>query len=148
MDINNYNYAPSMADDCTEIAHFFNDDVQINIEPSKDSNGARFFWVNAWSYDGSMDFAEKYTDEATARRVYDYIVDNYATTPPAGDLCEEIAGFLYPDSMDLARRVINIDLYEARNADETPASMAERIHNAPAEVISMLLDYIEQLQEV
>jgi hypothetical protein len=47
---------------------------------------------------------------------------------------------------DLAARVYSLDIYEARNNDETPETIAETIRTNPAEIIKYLLDIIDDLQ--
>lgn len=47
---------------------------------------------------------------------------------------------------ELAQRIIDIDPYDAADYEETPETMAERLENAPLEIISNLLDIIEDLQ--
>ena len=46
----------------------------------------------------------------------------------------------------LAERVYNLDIYEMRNNDTTPADIAESIRTNPEETIKYLLDYIDELQ--
>ena len=47
---------------------------------------------------------------------------------------------------DLANRIYQIDIYEARNNDTTPEDIAESIRTNPAETIKYLLDIIDELQ--
>ena len=50
------------------------------------------------------------------------------------------------DVLELAERVYNIDIYEARNNDETPATLADAIRENPTGIIRFLLDRIEELE--
>ena len=47
---------------------------------------------------------------------------------------------------DLAQRIIDIDPYGARDAEETPETIAEKIKTDPETIIEYLLDIIEDLQ--
>ena len=47
---------------------------------------------------------------------------------------------------ELAERVYNLDIYEARNNDTTPEEIADAIRENPAETIKYLLDIIDALQ--
>ena len=47
---------------------------------------------------------------------------------------------------DTARRVYNLDLYEAQDNGETVDSIAEMIEAEPFTVIDYLLDIIDELQ--
>jgi len=47
---------------------------------------------------------------------------------------------------ELAKRVYNLDIYEARNNDTTPDDIAESIRTDPNETIKYLLDIIDELQ--
>jgi len=89
MDINNYSYAPHILDEDTTAARFENDDVCITIDRDREYSNI-IFWVSAWSYDGQLDYSEKYEDEKTARAAFDYIVGAYGTTPPDGDITDEV----------------------------------------------------------
>ena len=48
--------------------------------------------------------------------------------------------------LELAERVYNVDIYEAWNNDETPATLAEAIENNPRGIIRFLLDRVEELE--
>lgn len=48
--------------------------------------------------------------------------------------------------LELAERVYNVDPYEARNNDETPATLAEAIRTNPNGIIRFLLDVIDNYQ--
>ena len=48
--------------------------------------------------------------------------------------------------LELAERVYNVDIYEARNNDETPETLAEAIRTNPNGIIRFLLDRIEELE--
>lgn len=47
---------------------------------------------------------------------------------------------------DLAKRIYDVDPFEAQAADETPETIAERLNSDPLTVVIELVDYIEQLQ--
>lgn len=47
---------------------------------------------------------------------------------------------------ELANRIIDLDFYGARDADQTPESIAELIAQDPITVIEFLVDMIEDLQ--
>ena len=49
--------------------------------------------------------------------------------------------------INIASRIIALDFYGARDAGETPETIAETITAEPLTVINCLLDYIEQSQE-
>ena len=49
---------------------------------------------------------------------------------------------------ELAQRIIDVDYYGAMDADETPETIAGEIMRDPLEIISGLLDIIEDYQEV
>lgn len=48
--------------------------------------------------------------------------------------------------LELAERVYNVDIWEARNNDETPETLAEAIRTNPNGIIRFLLDRIEDLE--
>jgi hypothetical protein len=48
--------------------------------------------------------------------------------------------------LELAERVYGVDIYEAMNNDETPATLAEAIRTNPAGIIRFLLDVIDNYQ--
>lgn len=50
------------------------------------------------------------------------------------------------DIMELAKRIIDIDFYGARDAEETPETVAEKIKNEPEVVIEYLVSIIEDYQ--
>ena len=54
--------------------------------------------------------------------------------------------FLKEKRAELAKRVYNLDIFEARNNDTTPADIAESIRTDPNETIKYLLDIIDDLQ--
>lgn len=54
--------------------------------------------------------------------------------------------FITEQRAELAKRVHNLDIYEMRNNDTTPADIAESIRTNPEETIKYLLDYIDELQ--
>lgn len=85
MDINNYSYAPTMATDTDYVAQFENDDMFAEI-----TKGGYFrkekYYLYAGSYDGSFEVSEVFEKKRNAKRLYDFIVTNYATTPPTEEL--------------------------------------------------------------
>jgi len=81
MDINNYSYTPHMLDEDNNILYYDNDDMYCEV--SKERSYSDFiFWVYACSYDGQLEYSARFTDEETAKVAFDYIVNNYADTPP------------------------------------------------------------------
>ena len=46
---------------------------------------------------------------------------------------------------ELAKRIIDVDFYGARDAEATPETVADDIRNNPAAVIEFLLDQIDEL---
>lgn len=88
MDCNSYSYAPTMLDgERNMLAKYENDDMQIELEQV----GARAFTVWAFSYDGSMDVSEEFSDRAPAEQLYRFIRDSYSNTPPGDELEAYIA---------------------------------------------------------
>lgn len=49
--------------------------------------------------------------------------------------------------LELAERVYNVDIYEARNNDQTPETLADAIMKNPTGIIRFLLDQIEDIKE-
>ena len=47
---------------------------------------------------------------------------------------------------DLAERIVNIDPWGARDAEETPETIAEKIKTDPETIIAYLLEVIEDYQ--
>ena len=47
---------------------------------------------------------------------------------------------------EAGERVYNVDIYEARNNDETPETLAEAIITNPVGIINFLCDIIDDLQ--
>lgn len=47
---------------------------------------------------------------------------------------------------ELGQRLFDLDPYNAQDYDETPETLAEKIEIMPLEIISNLLDIIEELQ--
>lgn len=47
---------------------------------------------------------------------------------------------------ELGQRVYSVDVYEAMNNDETPATLAEAIRTNPNGIIRFLLDVIDEYQ--
>ena len=48
--------------------------------------------------------------------------------------------------IDIANRIIDLDPYGARDAEETPESIAEKIKTDPESIILYLLEVVEDLQ--
>lgn len=47
---------------------------------------------------------------------------------------------------EIAERVYNVDIYEARNNDETPETLAKAITTNPLGIMRFLLDRIDELE--
>lgn len=47
---------------------------------------------------------------------------------------------------ELAQRIYDLDIYEARDNDATPESIADDIKNYPLDVMGYLLDLIEDFR--
>lgn len=91
MDCNSYSYAPSMLDgNRAQLAYYENDDMQVELE-----NYDGTFCVTAFSYDGSLDVAEEFSDIDRAQRLYDFIMENYTSSPPGDELSAFIRDLLY-----------------------------------------------------
>ena len=91
MDCGNYSYAPSMLDGGREILNSYeNDDMRAELERVDN-----VYCVWAFSYDGSMDISEEFSDRSAAEKLYDYIVTNYSDTPPGDELQDFIRDLLY-----------------------------------------------------
>lgn len=83
MDCNNYSYAPHMLESYENLEELYeNDDMQIELN----NCGNSIFSVWAFSYDGSLDVFEEFSNIAQARHLYDYIVENYADNAPGEEL--------------------------------------------------------------
>ena len=75
MDCNSYSYAPYMLSKRESLEEVFeNDDIVVELN----NCGERIFSVWAFSYDGSMDVFEEFSNIAQARQLYDYIIGNCA----------------------------------------------------------------------
>ena len=85
MDCNNYSYAPTMLQEDNTILSYENDDMTAYIEQQRQYNYF-VFWVSAYSYDGQLEVAESYRDILTAKKLYDFIINNYTDTPPGEEL--------------------------------------------------------------
>lgn len=48
--------------------------------------------------------------------------------------------------IDIANKIIDLDPYRARDAEETPESIAEKIKTDPESIILYLLEVVEDLQ--
>ena len=71
--------------------------------------------------------------EATTEAARLYILDN-------------LTGYESKRLKDAARRIIDLDPYEARHEDETPESITAAMIKDPASVVTYLLDYIDNLE--
>ena len=92
MDINSYSYAPYMLEeDCPRIAYYENDDMYAEIYV----RFGKYYNVYAFSYGGELDVSEEFSDEDKARRLYDFIIDNYTSSPPGEELDDFIRDLLY-----------------------------------------------------
>lgn len=47
--------------------------------------------------------------------------------------------------LELANRIIDLDIYNARDYEETPETIAETIQNDPDTIIEYLLDVIDNI---
>lgn len=82
MDCNSYSYAPSMLDsEHKQIAYYENDDMYMELEQSGD-----VYCVSAYSYDGSLDVGEELSTLSKAAKLYEFIYDNYTSSPPGDEL--------------------------------------------------------------
>ena len=52
----------------------------------------------------------------------------------------------YKKLIELAERIINIDFYGARDAEETPETIAEKLIYDPITIIEYLVDVVEDYQ--
>lgn len=75
------------------------------------------------------DYDSETTTEQATNIIYQYFKDKEDTKTRAA----------------LAQRIIDLDPWEARNAEATPATVAEDIKNNPAAVIAYLLDFIDNI---
>ena len=91
--INNYSYAPHMLDENTTVLYYENDDMYIEVTKEREYSGY-IFRVYACSYDGQLEYFYNTESEEEAAAIYNYIVENYATTPPAGDISQEIDAYI------------------------------------------------------
>lgn len=85
MDCNSYSYTPHMLDDEQRIEQYYNDDMEAELT----KNGS-VYCVWAFSFDGSMDVYEEFSDKEQAEQLYDFIVENYNDTPHGDELDEYI----------------------------------------------------------
>ena len=91
MDCNSYSYAPYMLDDDKPaLAYYENDDMYVEMY----QRGA-CFTVYAYSYDGQLEVYEEFSDRDKAQRLYDFIEENYAGSPPGDELDDFIRDLLY-----------------------------------------------------
>lgn len=77
MDCNNYSYTPHILDNNTIVAYYENDDMYIEIDRQN-----TIYWLYATSYAPGLEISEKFTSKTAAESAYNYIVENYAYTPP------------------------------------------------------------------
>lgn len=80
MDINNYSYTNNFDADAA-IKEYHNDDMYAEIYKNRAYDHI-YYEVYACSYDGQLEIAETCDSLAIAERLFNFIVDNYATTPP------------------------------------------------------------------
>lgn len=85
MDCNSYSYAPTMLDDDTILKDFSNDDMYMSLEKDKHYDHY-IYYVNANSYGPGLEVAEVYNSQETAEKLYNFIFENYTTTPPGEEL--------------------------------------------------------------
>jgi len=52
----------------------------------------------------------------------------------------------YKKLIELAERIINIDFYGARDAEETPGTIVEKLIYDPLTIIEYLVDVVEDYQ--
>lgn len=96
MDINSYSYTPHMLDEDDRTHYYENDDMYVEV--LKERNCSRFvYYVNAFSYDGSLDYAEQFDNPEEAESAFNYIVKTYSNTPPSGDITEEVQNAVFDD---------------------------------------------------
>jgi hypothetical protein len=81
MDINNYSYTPTILDNNNTIKYYNSDDMYAEIIKER-SYDKYIFFIYACSYDGQLEISEQTENENKAIELYNYIVDNYADTPP------------------------------------------------------------------
>ena len=90
MDCNSYSYAPTMLDDRhNQIGYYENDDMYMELEQIGD-----VFQCSAYSWDGDLDVCEEFSKLSKAAALYEFIAENYTTSPPGDELGEFIAGLL------------------------------------------------------
>jgi hypothetical protein len=71
-----------------------------------------------------------------------------ATTEAArAYILDSLTGYERKRLHDAARRIIDLDSYEARHEDETPESITAALIKDPASVVIYLLDILEELQQ-
>ena len=90
--INSYSYAPSMVQDYerVQIDYYENDDMYMELERVDN-----VYCVMAYSWDGSLDVSEEFSELSKAAKLYEYIFDNYTSSPPGDELQDFISGLLY-----------------------------------------------------
>lgn len=73
------------------ICYYENDDMNVCLWHSKYDDVYR---VMAESWDESLDVTEEFSKLSKAARLYEFIVENYASGPPGDELGEFIHGLL------------------------------------------------------
>ena len=67
------------------IDYYANDDMYVQIVIYTET-----YYVEAFSYDGSLEVEENYSDYETAKKLFDFVQENYNNTPPHEELQEFI----------------------------------------------------------
>lgn len=96
MDINNYSYTPYMLDEDDRTHYYENDDMVAEVTKEREYSHYRY-WVSAYSYDGSLEYSEDFTDPEEAEAAWRYIVKTYSNTPPDGDITEEVKDAVFDE---------------------------------------------------
>lgn len=84
--INSYSYTPYMLDEDNTIKEYHNDDMYIQVDRNRQYDRI-YYEIYGCAYDGSWEVGEIQESRELAIMIFDYIVENYADTPPAeGDI--------------------------------------------------------------
>lgn len=102
MDCNSYSYTPYMLDE-SPVKEYHNDDMYVEINKTR-AYSRVYYEIFACSYDGSFEVAERFDCLEMVTKLFDFIVDNYATTPPAEGNIEKYIddlknGFIFIESL-------------------------------------------------
>lgn len=76
-----------------------------------------------------------------------YTIQEATTEAARAYILDSLTGYERKKLHDAARRIMDLDPYEARHEDETPESITAAMIKDPASVIVYLLDIIEELQQ-